>query len=118
MDLKDQNTQLLAALKYLMWTKDFKDNIGKCSAYEMHVKKSCKKANDIIDLCESQDSASEHTKALPLKRITNSTLEVEKIVGGWKNTSKYPCPKCGKKLAMPEYKCEKCNIKLKIKVKM
>ncbi len=53
---------------------------------------------------------------LSIHSVTNSTREIEKIVGGWKNTSKYPCPECGKKLGMPEYKCDKCNLKLKIKV--
>jgi predicted RNA-binding Zn-ribbon protein involved in translation (DUF1610 family) len=31
----------------------------------------------------------------------------------WKNTDKYPCPKCGKKIGMPTYICEDCNIKIK-----
>ena len=26
------------------------------------------------------------------------------------------CPKCGAKLGMPDYKCEKCNVKLKLKM--
>ncbi len=34
-------------------------------------------------------------------------------VKSWKNTDKYPCPKCNKKIGMPSYTCEDCNIKLK-----
>ena len=49
--------------------------------------------------------------------ISNSPEIVEMTVRKWRNTDKYPCPKCGKKLGMPHYKCEKCNIKLNLKMK-
>lgn len=51
---------------------------------------------------------------LPL--VSNSTEVVEMFVRKWRNTDKYPCPKCGTKLGMPDYKCEKCNVKLKLKM--
>lgn len=35
----------------------------------------------------------------------------------WKNTDKYPCPKCGKSIGMPTYICEDCNIKIKPVIK-
>jgi len=41
---------------------------------------------------------------------------VEMIVKKWKHTDKYPCPKCGDKLEMPGYKCDKCNVKLKLRM--
>lgn len=34
-------------------------------------------------------------------------------VKSWRNTDKYPCPECGKKIGMPTYICEPCNIKIK-----
>lgn len=44
---------------------------------------------------------------------------IDKIVGGWKNTDKYPCPECGKKLSMKtQYTCIDCDVKIKLKVKM
>jgi hypothetical protein len=49
---------------------------------------------------------------------TENEMEViEHFVKGWKKTSKYPCPKCAEKLSMPDYKCEKCNVKLKLKMR-
>lgn len=45
------------------------------------------------------------------------TEVVEKIVSSWRNTDKHPCPKCGKKLGMPDYECKKCNLKLKLKMR-
>jgi predicted RNA-binding Zn-ribbon protein involved in translation (DUF1610 family) len=40
----------------------------------------------------------------------------EIIVRKWKHTDKYPCPKCGTKLTSPSYKCDKCNVKIKLKM--
>ena len=49
-----------------------------------------------------------------LDGVTKQEPEVIKItVKRWKNTDKYPCPKCGIKLGMPSYTCEKCNVKIK-----
>lgn len=49
-----------------------------------------------------------------LDALNNIYPEVVKItVKRWKNTDKYPCPKCGTKLGMPSYTCEKCNVKIK-----
>lgn len=49
-----------------------------------------------------------------LDGVTKQEPEVIKItVRRWKNTDKYPCPKCGTKLGMPSYTCEKCNVKIK-----
>lgn len=46
--------------------------------------------------------------------VTKQEPEVIKItVKRWKNTDKYPCPKCGTKLGMPSYTCEKCKVKIK-----
>ncbi len=46
--------------------------------------------------------------------LKNLYPEVIKItVKSWRNTDKYPCPKCGAKLGMPSYTCEKCNVKIK-----
>ncbi len=42
--------------------------------------------------------------------------EVEKIVKSWKNTDKHPCPECGKKLKSPNYTCEPCQVKIKLKM--
>jgi DNA-directed RNA polymerase subunit RPC12/RpoP len=50
--------------------------------------------------------------------VSNSTEEILFIVKGWRHTDKYPCPRCGKKLGTPDYKCHECNIKLKVKVQM
>ena len=47
----------------------------------------------------------------------NSTDVIEKFIVSWRRTDKYPCPKCGKKLGMPDYKCNPCNLKLKLKMK-
>ena len=41
---------------------------------------------------------------------------IEKVVDIWRSTDKYPCPKCGKMLGLPEYKCGGCNIMLKIRI--
>jgi len=49
--------------------------------------------------------------------VSNSTEIVEMFVRKWKNTDKYPCPRCGAKLGMPNYKCEKCNVELKLKMR-
>jgi hypothetical protein len=56
----------------------------------------------------------EGNAVLPL--VSNSTEIVEMFVRKWRNTDKYPYPKCGAKLGMPDYKCEKCNVKLKLKM--
>jgi len=40
----------------------------------------------------------------------------ELVVKKWKHTDRYPCPSCGNKLALPDYQCFGCKIKLKIKV--
>ena len=45
-------------------------------------------------------------KLIPLKEVVIS-------IKSWRNTDKYPCPKCEKKLGMPDYTCKDCNIKLK-----
>jgi len=58
---------------------------------------------------ENQNGLSQH--------VINSTEIVEMFIKKWKNTDKFPCPKCGKKLGMPDYKCDKCNVKLKLKMK-
>jgi len=42
---------------------------------------------------------------------------VEKIVVYWRKTDKYYCPECGKKVSYPEYICNDCNVKLKLKMK-
>lgn len=34
-------------------------------------------------------------------------------VKSWRNTDKYPCPVCNKKLGMPTYTCTDCNVKVK-----
>lgn len=39
---------------------------------------------------------------------------VEVKVRSWRNSDKYPCPKCSGGLGMPDYTCKKCNIKLRI----
>lgn len=41
---------------------------------------------------------------------------IEHIVKKWTIKDKYPCPKCGTKLGMPNYICTQCNIKLKVKM--
>jgi DNA-directed RNA polymerase subunit RPC12/RpoP len=56
----------------------------------------------------------EGNAVLPL--VSNSTEIVEMFVRKWRNTDKYPCPKCGSKLGMPDYKCEKCSVKIKLKM--
>jgi predicted RNA-binding Zn-ribbon protein involved in translation (DUF1610 family) len=33
-------------------------------------------------------------------------------IKSWRNTDKYDCPKCGKKIGTP-YLCEPCNVKIK-----
>lgn len=63
---------------------------------------------------EKSINEAEGNAVLPL--VSNSTDIVEMFVRKWRNTDKYPCPKCGAKLGMPDYKCEKCNIKLKLKM--
>ena len=35
---------------------------------------------------------------------TKNTKIIEMFVKKWKHTDKYPCPKCGAKLGMPDYK--------------
>lgn len=42
--------------------------------------------------------------------------QIEKIVKSWRNTDKHPCPKCGKKLVNPNYACDPCGVKLKLKM--
>jgi len=54
---------------------------------------------------------------LGIGAVSNSTEIVEMFVRKWKHTDKYPCPKCGAKLGMPDYKCDKCNVKLKLKMR-
>lgn len=34
-------------------------------------------------------------------------------VKSWKRTDKYPCPKCGQKVGMPDYTCKPCDLKIK-----
>lgn len=58
----------------------------------------------------------EQTSQLGIAAVSNSTEIIEMFVRKWRNTDKYPCPKCCKKLGMPDYKCEKCNVKLKLKM--
>lgn len=43
--------------------------------------------------------------------------EVEKFVSSWRNTDKHPCPECGNKLSNPNYHCDKCNVKIKLKMR-
>ena len=38
------------------------------------------------------------------------------MVKSWKRTDKYPCPKCGKKVGMPDYTCKPCNLVIKPKM--
>lgn len=52
-----------------------------------------------------------------LADVSNGIEIIEKFVSSWRNTDKHPCPKCGAKLGMPDYKCEKCNVKLKLKMR-
>ncbi len=47
-----------------------------------------------------------------LNNLYPETVEME--IKSWRNTDKFPCPKCGTKLSMPSYLCEKCNVKLKL----
>jgi len=56
-------------------------------------------------------------EALNKTAVTNSTDVIEKFVSSWRNSDKHPCPRCGNKLGMPEYKCEPCNLKLKLKMR-
>lgn len=39
------------------------------------------------------------------------TVEIK--VKSWRNTDKYDCPGCSKKVSMPNYTCEDCGIKVK-----
>jgi len=39
--------------------------------------------------------------------------EVKINVRAWTAKMKYPCPRCGKKVGMPDYICTACNIKVK-----
>ena len=41
---------------------------------------------------------------------------IEKQIISWRKSDKHPCPKCGAKLSSPDYICEKCNVKLKLKM--
>lgn len=43
--------------------------------------------------------------------------KIKKVVTRWKNTDKYPCPKCDAKLNSPNYTCEPCKIKLKVSLR-
>jgi hypothetical protein len=38
-------------------------------------------------------------------------------VKSWRNTDKYSCPMCEKKLGMPDYTCKDCNVKVKPVIK-
>lgn len=49
-----------------------------------------------------------------MKDYKQVKLEVKK----WTQKSKYPCPECGNKLGMPEYKCEPCKIIVKPYINM
>ena len=44
--------------------------------------------------------------------------EIIHIVRKWKNTDRYPCPKCGKKLSTLLYTCTPCDVKLKVKLNL
>jgi DNA-directed RNA polymerase subunit RPC12/RpoP len=43
---------------------------------------------------------------------------IEMTVFSWSKNGKYLCPKCSKLLEYPDYECNNCLIKLKIKVKL
>lgn len=66
---------------------------------------------------EHENLNKEETAQLSIGSVCNSTEIIEMFVRKWKHTDKYPCPKCGEKLEMPDYKCNKCNVKLKLKMK-
>ena len=42
--------------------------------------------------------------------------EIKKMVTSWRNTDKYLCPKCSTKLSSPNYTCEDCKVKIKLKM--
>ena len=41
---------------------------------------------------------------------------VEKVIYHWNRSEKYECPECGELLQYPNYKCEKCNIRIILKM--
>ncbi len=43
---------------------------------------------------------------------------IEKVLHGWNNKMKFACPECGKNLSNPDYYCDRCKIRLKLKVQM
>lgn len=48
--------------------------------------------------------------------MENGKKEIDVVVitvKSWRNTDKYPCPKCKKQIGMPTYICEPCNVKIK-----
>lgn len=49
----------------------------------------------------------------------SNNLKVIKIqVKSWTNTDKFRCPDCKKILAMPDYTCNSCNIKIQPTINM
>lgn len=48
--------------------------------------------------------------------MNKQTEVIEKKVYSWSLTDKHECPKCSKKLGMPDYECTACNVKLKLKM--
>ena len=65
---------------------------------------------------EVENNQAANTPGLNIDGVSNSTEIIEMFVRKWRNTDKYPCPKCDSKLGMPDYKCEKCNVKIKLKM--
>ncbi len=48
--------------------------------------------------------------------LNEKLKEIEKIVKKWEKGDKYPCPNCNKNLSEPNYICDDCGIKLKVKM--
>ena len=56
-------------------------------------------------------------KIMSSTKVVDNMEVIEKTISSWRKKDKYPCPKCGKKLGMPEYKCVPCNLKIKLKMR-
>lgn len=53
---------------------------------------------------------------LPLDVADGTPRQVEIKVKSWRASDKFPCPDCHDMLGSPDYTCNKCNVKLKLKM--
>ncbi len=84
-----------------------------------HIENKGTTVNSIEEAFKNKSMPTENNEIFKgtLDALNNLYPEVvEMKIKNWRNTDKYPCPKCGTQLGMPSYLCEKCNVKLKLKM--